>query len=102
KPLTATTNQMLALQLRNGTSAGLARVFWASAGESFDPARSAWVPLVANDSEVREYHSALGLEANWHGDITRLRIEPATGLTERGTLGLGQIHLLKSSDFPSF
>ncbi|MEO6184425.1 MAG: hypothetical protein ABIP71_15260, partial [Verrucomicrobiota bacterium] len=101
KPITANKNQTLAFQLRNGTSAGLARVFWASAGEPFDPTRSAWIPLVANDSELREFHCALGLEANWRGDITRLRIEPATGLTERGTLGLGQIRLLKSTGFPA-
>ena len=93
---------MLAFQLRNGTSAGLARVFWAGADESFDPARSAWIPLVANDSELREYHCALGLEASWRGKIARLRIEPATGITERGTLDLGQIRLLKSAGFPSF
>ncbi len=101
KPVTANNKQTLAFQLRNGTSAGLARVFWASAGESFDPTRSTWIPLVANDSELREYDCALGLEANWRGDITRLRIEPATGLTERGTLGIGQIRILKSTDFPS-
>ena len=95
KPVTATTNQMLTLQLCNGTSAGLARVFWAGENERFDPVRSAWIPLVANDSELREYHCALGLEASWRGKIARLRIEPATGLTERGTLGFGQIRLLK-------
>ncbi len=99
KPATTATNQLLALQLRNGTSAGLARIFWAGAGEPFDPVRSAWIPLVANDSELREYHCELGLEANWRGDITRLRIEPATGLTERGTLSLGPIRLLKSTGF---
>ena len=95
KSVTATTNQMLTLQLCNGTSAGLARVFWAGENERFDPVRSAWIPLVANDSELREYHCALGLEASWRGKIARLRIEPATGLTERGTLGFGQIRLLK-------
>ena len=96
KPLVAATNQLLAIQLQNGTSAGLARVFWAGAGEAFDPARSAWIPLVANDSELREYHCSLGLENSWRGSITRIRIEPATGLTERGTIKLGQIRWLKS------
>ena len=96
KPLVAATNQLLAIQLQNGTSAGLARVFWAGVGEAFDPARSAWIPLVANDSELREYHCSLGLENSWRGSITRIRIEPATGLTERGTIKLGQIRWLKS------
>jgi hypothetical protein len=102
KPIMANNNQMLAVQLRNDTSAALARVFWAGADEAFKPERSAWIPLVANDSELREYHCALGLETHWHSEITRLRIEPATGLTERGTIGLGQVRLLKSTDFPLF
>ena len=96
RPLRTNPRQWLALVLRNGTSAGLARVFWAGASEAFEPARSAWIPLVQNDDAVREYHLAIGLEPAWHGTVTRLRIEPATGMTERGTVGLGDLRVLET------
>lgn len=102
RPLQTDAKQVLALQLRNGTSAGLARVFWAGRGEAFEPARSVWIPLVQNDDAVREYHIAVGREPAWQGKITRLRVEPATGMTERGMLGLDLLRLLKSPATKSY
>ena len=96
QPLRANVKHLLAVALRNGTSAGLARVFWAGAGEAFEPVRSAWIPLVQNDDFLREYHCAIGLEPGWHGTITHLRIEPVTGMTERGIVVFGTIRLLET------
>ena len=97
--LTAQPGQVLAMQLRNQTDAGFARIFWASDGAEFSPDRSVLVPLVQNDAELREYHCTLDLNPTWRGQISRWRIEPASGLAANGVIGLGVIRVLNDAAF---
>ncbi len=97
-PVTATTNQMLAIQLANQTGAPLLRVYWAGRDQSFDPAHSVLLPLVQNDTELREYQFPIGFEEHWRGIITRLRVEVASTAVTRGEIRVGAIRLLQLSD----
>jgi hypothetical protein len=98
QPVTASTNQMLALQLANQTGAPLLRVFWAGRDQSFDPTRSLLFPIVQNDTELREYQFPIGFEENWRGRITRLRVEIASVAVTRGVLSVGAIRLIESPE----
>ena len=98
-PLTAQPGQVLALQLRNHTDAAFARIYWADQAAAFSSDRSVLVPLVQNDTELREYHCTLDLNPNWRGQITRWRIEPASGLSVNGVIGLGTIRVLNNAAF---
>ncbi len=97
-PVTTSTNQMLAIQFANRTGAPLLRICWAGRDQSFDPARSVLVPLVQNDTELREYQFPVGFEENWRGSITRLRVEIASTAVTRGEIKVGAIRLLQLSD----
>jgi hypothetical protein len=96
-PLTAKPGQMLALQLRNHTAAAFARIYLAEENAEFTTERSTLLPLVQNDTELREYHCPLDLESGWHGKIRRWRIEPAAGLSASGISGVGTILVLDSA-----
>jgi hypothetical protein len=92
-PLQAASNQVLILPLRNATGANLARIYWAGTEEEFSPECSTFIPLVTNDTELRTYECRFGLEAAWRGKIVRLRLEPASGLIERGRFTLGRLEV---------
>ena len=56
------------------------------------------LPLVQNDTELREYQFPVGFEDNWRGSITRLRVEIASAAVTRGDIKVGAIRLLQLSD----
>ena len=98
-PLTAKLGQVLAMRMRNHTGAAFARIYWADDRAGFSSDRSVLVPLVQNDTELREYHCTLDLEPGWYGKIRRWRIEPADGLAVNGIIGLGVVRVLDSAAY---
>jgi hypothetical protein len=101
-PVLTSTNHLLAVQLANQTGAPLLRVSWAGLNEAFNPIRSVLVPVVQNDTELREYQFSVGFEETWRGSITRLRIELASPAVTRGVIKVGAIRLLESANGRTF
>jgi hypothetical protein len=94
-PITADTNQAIRLCIANRTGTPLVRVLWARRDEAFTAARSELMPLVQNDTTLREYVVPVGWNEHWSGSVERVRIEfPGTAA---GLMDIGTVELLKAS-----
>lgn len=93
-------SDQIVIAIRNGTGSSLMRLWWADPEGSFAPGRSVYIPIVANDTELREYAFHLGCEPLWAElpEIGQLRLEPVTGATDRGEIEVGRIALVREPD----
>jgi hypothetical protein len=93
-PILPATNHVLAIQLGNTSGAPLLRVSWARLGQPLDDSRSALVPLVQNDTGMREYYYALGADEAWHGEISQLQLALEPSQIYAGQIEIGAVRLV--------
>ena len=90
-------NQFFGIRMKNSTSAAFARVYWATTTQSFDASRSVLIPIVPNDTEIRDYYYPIGEEAGWTGSIKQFRVQPVTGVVNRGDIAIDSIALTEKT-----
>jgi hypothetical protein len=99
---TPSESDRIVIALRNGTPSSLMRLYWAGPGRDLGPSRSVYIPVVANDTQLRQYIFHLGCDPSWTdaSEITQLRLEPVIGATERGEIEVGRIALIRGGTGP--
>jgi hypothetical protein len=99
---TPSESDRIVIALRNGTPSSLMRLYWAGPGRDLGPSRSVYIPVVANDTQLRQYIFHLGCDPSWTdaSEITQLRLEPVIGATERGEIEVGPITLTRGGSAP--
>jgi hypothetical protein len=96
--LKAGSNQMIHIMLMNKTASSLVKLWWSDETTPFSPVGSVYIPVVANDTVTRDYTFPIGLEPAWKGNITRLKIQPVTGMTDAGEFVMSQIALYEKGE----
>jgi hypothetical protein len=66
----------------------MVRLFWRDSSAEFSPKNSVHIPVVPNDTEMRDYSYPVGWEEGWSGDIDQLKLQL---LPDALTHGKGEI-----------
>jgi hypothetical protein len=90
KPLSIVSDKsnMFHVILKNRTDSGFVKLYWKKEGSDYSETDSMLIPVVANDTEYREYSFHIGFERNWSGTISGLKLMPVTGHTDAGSLSI--------------
>lgn len=91
--LDANSRQRIIVRMRNSSGSNMARLYWAAEGEPYQAGNSFLLPLVPNDSHVRDYAFPVGLEAGWESHIDRLLLKPVVGATRHGEIELSGVFI---------
>jgi hypothetical protein len=84
-------NRFLQVRMRNRTSGGTASFYWVTEAEpSWSESKSVHFPVVANDTDFRDYRVDLAQNAKWTGTVTWIRVDPV-GTASSGHTDIDQI-----------
>lgn len=98
RPFNPSGADVMCARIRNATGSPFLRFSWGAGEGEFDAERSVLVPLVQNDTSLREYRYPLGLEAGWQGAVRQLRLELASLASGVGEIELGAVRLISHPD----
>lgn len=91
--LIASNRQFIHLYLKNDSGSNMARVQWAGEDGLYEPGNYFHLPLVPNDSYVRQYTFPIGLDENWKGKIGRIMLKPVIGSTRHGFVSIEKLEI---------
>lgn len=83
----------LRFMLHNASSSPLARVRWCGEGEAFNAETLVTIPIVPNDTFLREYIWPIGRETSWSSQIDRIKIELFDQEQSAGLVQWGDINI---------
>ncbi len=90
----ANAEQIFHFVMKNETGSNYLKVYWKTTdNDTYTEANSALIPVVANDTEFREYSWPIGEEANYSGTITGLKVMPVTGDSSTGRISIQTMEL---------
>lgn len=81
--------------IKNETSSSLAKLYWKTATKGYSEENSVWIPVIANDTQYREYSYLLGYDKIYLNSkgITGLKLVPAYGSIQAGKISLMALEL---------
>lgn len=81
--------------IKNETSSSLAKLYWKTATKGYSEDNSVWIPVIANDTQYREYSYLLGYDKIYLNskEITGLKLVPAYGNLQAGKISLMALEL---------
>lgn len=93
--VTANRSHQFHFIIKNETSSSLAKLYWKTAAKGYNEENSVWIPIIANDTQYREYSYLLGYDKIYLNskEITGLKLVPAYGNLQAGKLSLMSLEL---------
>jgi len=81
--------------IKNQTSSSLMKAYWKTSDKDYSEENSTWIPVIANDTQYREYSYNIGYDKPYVNSktITGLKMVPAYGNVQSGKISIAALEL---------